>query len=235
MWGSADVMNILLEAGANVSTQDKLGLTALHFAAAKGNVAAISGLLKSSAVRATRSQTMLSVTRSISYGVLCGEDFRAYIIGEQTVAKHDDDVDAYPQNPDSNMEVIFFSRQSLQNIRRWQARSIMNESSDIQDGRIWADGMTALDIADIRKDTDCSSLLETVPGMSRNEYRTTDFGEYIAELFGLPNMEAVVEELDRSEDEEQGSLYLSASSEERLEDQHDEADVNEAGTEAKTD
>lgn len=233
-----DVMNALLTAGANVDAKDHLDLTVLHCAAAAGNVATITGLLKFGAIRATRSQMMLSVIHRRGDGVYLSGDLDTSTIGEQTVAKHNDDVDSYLQNPNDVMKVSFFSRQNLQNLSPWEARRIMKVSGQIEDCRIWANGITALDIAVICKDTNCSSLLKTLPGMSRTEYSTTDFREYIADLFGLPDMEAVVKELERrEEDEEQESLSSRVPSEERLiEDEgHDEAETKEAETAAETD
>ena len=194
---SIDVMNALLGAGANVNARNYLGLTALHSAAQKGNVAAVSELLKSGTIRATRSQMMISVT--LDGFPYLDQDFTAFIVDEQTIISHSDHVQPYSQRTKRDKVVYFFSRQRLQNLESWQVQTFIDDSVEIQECRIWADGMTALDIADIRKDTDCSSLLETVPGMSRSEYSTTDIGEYMADLFGLPNMEAVLEEVRRRE------------------------------------
>ena len=231
--GSADAMNTLLGAGANVNAQDCDGLTALHFSAIKGNVAAISELLKSSVICAMRNQMTISVTHIDDLGLR--EHLCASVIDEHTVGKHKDDVDSYLQE---NLEVSFLSRQNVQNISPWRARKIMDGSGEIQECRIWADGMTALDIADIRKDTVCSSLLETVPGMSRSEYSTTNFGDYIADLFGLPDMAAVVEELKRREKNKgQESLSSRVPSDESLseDESYEEAETKEAENEAETD
>ena len=172
MMRSTDAMNALLGAGANVNAQNHLGLTALHFAAQGGNVATVSELLKSGAIRATRSQMMISVTDDGFWYL--DSDFHVLLVDEQTIIKHSDHVDPYSQRTKRDMGVHFFSRQRLQNLESWEVQRFLRASGEFQECRIWEAGFTALDIADIRKDTDCSSLLETVPGMSRSEYSTTE-------------------------------------------------------------
>ncbi|KAI4124244.1 MAG: hypothetical protein LQ338_004901 [Usnochroma carphineum] len=179
-WRSSKVCHSLLDAGAKVDLQDRKGCSALHLAVAESNISTVRLLLKRHANCAERSSLDLSLKHTKSYIVLGSTPVLAGSDGQITFLNAQASLNSAPVH---GLKCLLFKRE------------------EVLECRLWEGGMTALDIAVVRNDAECISLLEPLTG-SRTESTTMSFADYMCELFGCSSVAELEEEFERRDEEE---------------------------------
>ncbi|KAL8716490.1 MAG: hypothetical protein Q9225_006191 [Loekoesia sp. 1 TL-2023] len=177
------IVHSLLNACANVDVQDSDGNTALHYAAAWGATRLVSEILKHDAIADKRNLSTLTLKHPSSIRRLRSCIVRCWMSDGQ------------------NDLISFLNPQIILDSEPRDILDILRDRRKILDCRVWRNGMTALDIAIMRNDAECISLLEPLTG-SRTQSITMSFDEYICGLFGFSSVAELAEEMKRRKAEE---------------------------------
>ncbi|KAL8921943.1 MAG: hypothetical protein Q9172_003757 [Xanthocarpia lactea] len=179
---------ILLRSGADPNIRDVNGMTALHIASARGNSMVVQALLEYAATVESRSMFTLTAAYEwlrVPKARYSASDCLLVVAVRQC------------------LRIQLFAPPSKSRPHK-HLRSNLLRRARFLEWKVWAKGMTALDIAMLRSDENVIHMLKPLMELTADPGNVVS-DEYLCDIFGMSTMSEIQEELLRRERREENS------------------------------